>query len=110
MHRELIIRYGGADGVRDMGALESALLRPQSGYYEDTIHQAAALFESLAMNHPFVDGKKRIAFACVDVFLRINGLRLTRTSTEIYAWMLSLLENGKFKINEIHPWLRANVK
>ena len=110
MHRELIIRYGGADGVRDMGALESALLRPQSGYYDDTIHQAAALFESLAMNHPFVDGNKRIAFACVDVFLRINGFRLTRTGTEIYAWMLSLLENGKFKIDEIHPWLRSNIK
>ena len=110
MHRELIIRYGGTDGVRDMGALESALLRPQSGYYDDTIHRAAALFESLAMNLPFVDGNKRIAFACVDVFLRINGLRLTRPSAEIYGWMLSLLESGKFKINEIHPWLRENVR
>ena len=109
MHRELITRFGGADGIRDMGALESALSRPQSGYYDDTIHQAAALFESLAMNHPFVDGNKRIAFACVDVFLRINGYRLTRTSTEIYAWMLSLLESGQFKIDSIQPWLRTNT-
>jgi death-on-curing protein len=55
--------------------LEAALFRPQSGYYGDEIAEVAALFESLAMNHPFVDGNKRIAFACVDVVLRVNGHR-----------------------------------
>jgi death-on-curing protein len=71
----LINRYGGSAGVRDMGALEAALYRPQSGYYEDVIQQAAALWESLSQNHPFVDGNKRIAFAAMDIFLRIGGFK-----------------------------------
>ena len=64
----LLQRYGGTSGVRDLGALESALYRPQSGYYQDIIQEAAALMESLAINHPFVDGNKRVAFAVTDVF------------------------------------------
>ncbi len=73
LHAVLMQRYGGAMGVRDAGALEAALFRPQTGYYEDIVAEAAALMESLAINHPFVDGNKRIAFAATDVFLRING-------------------------------------
>jgi death-on-curing protein len=59
--------------VRDAGALESALHRPQTGYYDTLIHEAAAPLESLVQCHPFVDTNKRVAFAIVDVFLRING-------------------------------------
>ena len=62
MHTVLMQRYGGAPGVRDPGALEAALFRPQTGYYDDIVAEAAALLESLAINHPFVDGNKRIAF------------------------------------------------
>jgi len=62
--------------VRDPGALESALYRPQTGYYKDIVAEAAALMESLAIHHPFVDGNKRIAFAATDVFLRIRHCRL----------------------------------
>ena len=58
-HARLIAVFGGAQGIRDRGALEAALARPQSGYYEDIIQQAAALLESLSENHPFVDGNKR---------------------------------------------------
>ena len=76
MHTVLIRRYGGLPGVRDPGALEAALYRPQTGYYKDTIEQAAALMESLDIHHPFVDGNKRIAFAATDVFLRIDGFKL----------------------------------
>lgn len=71
-HKQLIECYGGAPGVRDLGALESALQRPQTGYYDTIIEEAAALLESLVQNHPFVDGNKRVAFAVVDVFLRID--------------------------------------
>src|SRR6059058_1760145 len=71
-HKQLIERYGGAPGLRDAGALESALHRPQTGYYDTLVHEAAALLESLVQNHPFVDGNKRVAFAVVDVSLRIN--------------------------------------
>ena len=85
MHTVLIRRYGGLPGVRDPGALEAALYRPQTGYYKDTIEQAAALMESLAITPPFVDGNKRIAFAATDVFLRINGSKLTRKPAQIRA-------------------------
>jgi len=76
MHRILINRYGGTLGVRDLNGLESALYRPQTGYYIDTIAEAAALMESIVINHPFIDGNKRVAFAVTDVFLRINGFKI----------------------------------
>jgi len=107
MHTALMQRYGGAPGVRDPGALESALFRPQTGYYEDIVAEAAALLESLAINHPFVDGNKRIAFAAADVFLRINGWRLQRPSMQIYVEMIQMLESGTFDIAHLEPWLRA---
>ena len=107
MHTVLIQRYGGAPGVRDPGALESALFRPQTGSYEDIVAEAAALLESLAINHPFVDGNKRIAFAAADVFLRINGWRLQRSPMQIHAEMLQMFEAGTFDIANLEPWLRA---
>ena len=110
LHRALIDRYGGATGLRDAGALEAALFRPQSGHYKDVIHEAAALFESLAINHPFVDGNKRIAFACTDIFLRINGYRLQPKPMTIHRWMMGHLEKNTFQIAAIEPWLRKNVR
>ena len=73
MHTVLMQRYGGAMGLRDPGALEADLYRPQTGYYEDILAEAAALMESLAVNHPFVDGNKRTAFVTAATFLRLNG-------------------------------------
>jgi death on curing protein len=106
LHTLLMRRYGGATGVRDPGALEAALFRPQTGYYEDIVAEAAALFESLAINHPFVDGNKRIAFAAVDVFLRVNGWRLQRPPMRIHAEMMEMFETGTFDIAHLDPWLR----
>jgi death-on-curing protein len=68
IHAIMINKYGGSPGLRDLGALEAALFRPRTGYYSDIISQAAALMESLAINHPFIDGNKRVAFAVVNVF------------------------------------------
>jgi death on curing protein len=107
MHTVLIQRYGGAPGVRDPGALEAALFRPQTGYYEDIVAEAAALMESMAINHPFVDGNKRIAFAAADVFLRINGWRLQRAAMQIYREMMQMFESGTFDIAHLDPWLRG---
>jgi death-on-curing protein len=107
MHSVLMQRYGGALGVRDPGALEAALFRPQTGYYEDIVAQAAALMESLAINHPFVDGNKRIAFAATDVFLRINGWQLKRAPMQIYPEMMQMFESGTFDIAHLDPWLRS---
>lgn len=109
MQRVLVERFGGAHGLRDPGALESALFRPQSGYYEDLTQEAAALFESMAMNHPFLDGNKRIAFAAVDVFLRVNGWRLKAKPMAVHRWMISQLEAGTFAMATIEPWLRKHV-
>jgi death-on-curing protein len=106
MHTVLMQRYGGAGGVRDPGALEAALFRPQTGYYADIIAEAAALLESLAINHPFVDGNKRLAFAAADVFLRINGWCLKRPPMVIHQEMLQLFEAGTFDIARLEPWLR----
>lgn len=107
MHTVLMQRYGGAPGVRDPGALESALFRPQTGYYEDIVAEAAALLESLAINHPFVDGNKRLAFAAADVFLRSNGWRLQRSPMQIHAEIIQMFEAGTFDIAHLDPWLRA---
>ncbi|HWC77593.1 MAG TPA: type II toxin-antitoxin system death-on-curing family toxin [Blastocatellia bacterium] len=108
-HKVLIERYGGATGIRDAGALESALHRPQTGYYDTIVHEAAALLESLVQNHPFVDGNKRVAFAVVDVFLRINGYALTADSRAIYDRFIKLLNDGTFDMEHLVPWLQTIV-
>jgi death-on-curing protein len=109
LHSILLQRYGGASSIRDPGALESALYRPQTGYYADIIAEAAALMESLATNHPFLDGNKRIALAAADVFLRINGHRIDAAPMEIYADMTRMLETGSFDLAHLEPWLRKRV-
>jgi death-on-curing protein len=88
MHHALLEKYGGAVGIRDLGAVEAAAFRPQCGYYSDIIEETAALAESLLFNHPFVDGNKRTAFAACDVFLRINGCRLRCSSSWLYERMM----------------------
>lgn len=109
-HQQLIERYGGASGIRDAGALESALHRPQTGYYDTIIHEAAALLESLVQNHPFVDGDKRVAFAVVDVFLRINGYAITVDSMTIYNYIIRLFEERTFDMEHLVPWLQEIAK
>ena len=110
MHQVLINRYGGASGIRDMGALEAAVYRPQSGYYDDMVWEAAALMESLAINHPFVDGNKRIAFAATDVFLRVNGYKINQPAMEIYAVMMRLFDEQRFEVAELEQWLRGVIE
>ena len=107
MHTALMQRYGGAMGLRDPGALEAALFRPQTGYYKDIVAEAAAMMESLTINHPFVDGNKRIAFAATDAFLRINGWRLKRPPMQIHTEMMQMFDSGTFDISHLEPWLRS---
>lgn len=106
----LIERYGGASGLRDAGALESALHRPQTGYYDTLVHEAAALLESLVQNHPFVDGNKRVAFAVMDVFLRINGYRIAADSRTIFATLMQFFADQTFDIEHLVPWLESVVE
>jgi death-on-curing protein len=109
VHERVIDAYGGADGVRDLGLLESALYRPQSGYYEDLVTMAAALFESLLMNHPSVDGNKRVAFFATDVFLRLNGWRLEVDANEAHVLLIDLLRSGRCDLEHLSEWIRASV-
>ena len=109
VHAQLIARFGGALGIRDRGALESALARPQSGYYTDLIQEAAALWESLSQNHPFVDGNKRVAVTTMAAFLRVNGYRLEFDDTEAFSFLIGLYEMGTLRFNELDYWLRLHA-
>ena len=109
IHAELIRAFGGAAGVRDMGLLESALLRPQTGYYDDLIEEAAALWEILAMNHAFVDGNKRVAYAGTELFLGLNGLAVKASDPAIIAFIYHHLEAGTFRKDVLDAWLRQNA-
>jgi death-on-curing protein len=109
MHSDQIDRYGGSHGIRDQGLLEAALFRPQTGYYADLIEEAAALWESLAQNHAFLDGNKRAAFAAMYTFLAINGARLTPDAEETYAFVDTLYKANLFRFDQLVPWLRSHV-
>lgn len=106
LHRAQVERFGGAPGVRDAGLIEAALARPQSGYYQDLIEEAAALWESLTMNHGFIDGNKRVGFAATYVFLRINGLVINAPVAATLQFVIGLLESGTFEKNALESWLR----
>jgi len=110
IHTDQIERYGGSVGARDLGLLDAALYRPQTGYYADLIEEAAALWESLAQNHPFIDGNKRAAFAATYTFLAINGAQVTADANAVYAFISRLYEKGNFTFEALVPWLRSNVK
>ncbi len=110
IHADQIDRYGGSQGVRDLGLLQSALYRPQTGYYTDLIEEAAALWESLSQNHPFVDGNKRTAFAATYTFLVINGAKFTADAEETWVFISSLYERNQFSFEELVPWLREHAQ
>ncbi len=109
IHEVLIDEFGGSPGPRDQGALEAALFRPQTGYYADTVEEAAAMMESLIQNHPFVDGNKRVAVAATDVFLRLNGLRLDIDDLDAHRFLIELIEAGGVRIVALHEWLRTHL-
>ncbi len=109
IHELLIREFGGAAGVRDLGLIESALLRPQTGYYADLIEEAAALWESLAMNHGFVDGNKRVAYACVEMFLQTNGVDIPASNHELERFIYDHIEAGTFRKDVVEDWLNRNT-
>lgn len=106
LHDQLIQRYGGSAGLRDIRLLESALAQPQSGFGEDFFHEfpygmAAAYLYHLAKNHPFVDGNKRIAFACARVFLLMHGYEMVATDEEKYTLVLKVAAGDNVSKEEI---------
>jgi death-on-curing protein len=110
MHRQLIEEFGGIQGLRDRGLLESAVFRPQSGYYEDLLHEAAALMESLANNRAFLDWNKRISFAATDTFLRINGLYLELEPLAAHSFITDAISKREFRLSKIQEWLARHSR
>jgi death-on-curing protein len=110
IHERLIDKFSGTPGLRDRGLLESALYRPQTGYYKDLTEMAAALFESLISNHAFVDGNKRIAFFTCDIFLRLNGWKLKVDPDDGYAFIVGSLENNRCDYDHLVPWIRQHLE
>jgi death-on-curing protein len=109
-HRLLIQEFGGMHGLRDRALLEAAIYRPQNGYYEDLIHEAAALMESLANNHAFLDGNKRISFVLTDAFLRSNGSFLAVEALAAHRFITEAISKKEFRIRQIREWLTAHVQ
>jgi len=109
LHARLIAQFGGSFGIRDHSALESALARPHSGYYSDIIQEAAALWESLSQNHPFLDGNKRVAVTTVAAFLTVNGYRLVFDDAEAFSFLMGIYESGNLCFKELEAWLRRHT-
>jgi len=114
-HRESLVRFGGADGLRDEGLLLSALARPENMLAcepdADVFRLAAAYCAGIVKNHPFIDGNKRTAFACTYTFLAINGIEITANAESTYAFLADLYEeNNKFRFEALEQWLRNNTE
>ena len=110
IHHRQIETYGGAHGLRDTAALEAAVFRPQNGYYNSVAEEAAALMESLANNHPFLDGNKRVTFDAGHTFLLVNGFTLEADPDETYRFIIDALAEGKFRFPVILAWINAHIK
>jgi death-on-curing protein len=110
MHHQLIDNYGGTHRLRDKGLLESAVFRPQIGYYSNIAEEAAALMESLANNHPVLDGNKRIAFAAAHSFLQVNGHDLEADPLEAYDFMMQSIAKAEFRFAPILKWINDHIR
>ncbi len=110
IQEELIKEFGGGQGIRDRKSLEAAVMRQQAGYYKSIFDEAAALMESLAMNHPFIDGNKRISFFATDVFLRMNGYYISCESEEANQFFIKNLKDKTFRFELIKSWLKEKIK
>ena len=109
IHHHQIEEYGGEHGLLNQGALESAVFRPQTGYYNDLSEEAAALLESLVNNHPFVDGNKRVGFAAAHTFLLLNGFDLDVSTNAAFAFVMKTLTEGKFRFALLREWIATHL-
>jgi len=114
LHQALVDQSGGAAGIRDVRGLESALAQPRATFDGRDLHptivqKAAALGFSLALNHPFIDGNKRVAHASMEVFLLLNGWELLGTVDEHERLMLELA-GGRITREQLTSWLEEHTK
>lgn len=114
IHARQIARFGGTAGVRDLGLLSSALAQPQATFAGELLHptipeQAAAYLYHLAINHPFVDGNKRTAFAVMDTFLRLNGCSLDSSNDQAYEMVIRVVQ-GNFDKAALSQFLASVIR
>lgn len=110
IHDQMVKRFGGSQGIRDLGLIESAVARPQATFggeylYITIFDKAAAILQSLLKNHPFVDGNKRTALTAAGVFLKRNGWKLTNTHKEELEFAVEV-DNKHLTIEQISKWLK----
>ena len=113
IHELSIIQYGGSDGIRDEGLMESAIARPYQTFggedlYPSTIDKAAAIAESIIINHPFIDGNKRTGFLAMLAILEDSDISITVVNKEIYSFVIGI-STGEIKFEQIVEWLKANT-
>lgn len=114
LHRRLLQARGGAPGIRDFGALESAIAQPKTTFggtdlYPTLPEKAAALRFSLVQGHPFVDGNKRVAHAAMETFLVLNGTEIDAPVDQQERLMLDLAA-GRIERSDLTDWLRQHLK
>jgi death-on-curing protein len=109
IHHRQIEEYGGMHGVRDQGALEAAVFRPQTGYYNDIGEEAAALLESLVNNRAFLEGNKRVGFAAAHTFLLVNDFDLNVSSKAAFEFVIKTIERGQFRFAVLREWLAKRL-
>ncbi|MCX6117329.1 MAG: type II toxin-antitoxin system death-on-curing family toxin [Proteobacteria bacterium] len=109
LHNRLIDRFGGKPGIRDKGLLEIALMRPQTGYYQSLSLQAAALFQSLALNLAFLDGNKRVAFAGLAIFLKMNGQSIKVSPDAAEEFLIEFVIKRRIDLEDIGHWIEKHV-
>lgn len=114
LHNVLIDEFGGSKGIRDRGALEAAINRPFATFdgqdlYQTPEEKAAAIFESVIINHPFIDGNKRTAYALLE-YLLINkaGIRLAASFEEKYKMVIDA-STGQIRFEEIKTWISNHL-
>ena len=114
LHKLLIEKYGGLDGIRDIAILDSSINRPfqtfsKNELYQSVIDKASVLIESIVKNHPFLDGNKRVGFYLCIVFLQKNGYKLTATDDEIYNFVI-LIAESKLNTDAIKRWITSHIE
>jgi death-on-curing protein len=109
IHHHQLEEYGGEHGLLNQGALEAAVFRPQTGYYNDLSEEAAALLESLVNNHAFLDGNERVGFTAVYTFLLMNGFDLDVTSKAAFEFVMRTMSEGKFRFALLHKWISEHL-
>jgi death on curing protein len=113
IHYVLIDEFGGSNGIRDINGLEAALARPyatfdQQELYPTAVEKAAAIFESIIINHPFIDGNKRTAYVLMKLILLEGGLDIVASQEEKYKMVISA-SKGETRFDEIKTWLNSKT-